>query len=116
MDDDTGKTEVPAADALLPFPVSLPMVFSPPKPGQIITSLMTGNTYTMAEPIGEGFFGHVFGCTDSWDNQLAAKVLKPTLPHEILKTNAWDEFRKLMAVRHPFITYVYDAFEFENAC
>jgi serine/threonine-protein kinase len=116
MEATPSKPDGPADDDQLALPVSLPIQYSAPQPGEIITSMMTQNTYTMGEHIGEGYFGHVFGCTDSWDNRLAAKVLKPTLPHETLKTQAWDEFKKLLTVRHPFITYVYDAFEYNNAC
>ena len=48
-----------------------------PKPGEVITSLATGNTYTIGEKIGEGHFGIVFACKAVWENDLAAKVLKP---------------------------------------
>jgi len=82
--------------------------------GEVITSLMTGNTYTMGERIGEGSFGVVFSCTDVWRNDLAAKVLKPVAPYETLKAHAESEFVKLLHLRNPFITFVYDAFEFRN--
>jgi hypothetical protein len=48
----------------------------PPSPGEVITSLATGTTYTMGERIGEGSFGVVFACTDGWRNDLAVKVMK----------------------------------------
>jgi hypothetical protein len=35
-----------------------------PTPGEIITSLATGNSYTMGSSIGEGFFGLVYGRFD----------------------------------------------------
>jgi hypothetical protein len=48
----------------------------PPSLGEVITSLATGNTYTMGEKIGEGNFGMVYSCADQWGNALAAKVMK----------------------------------------
>jgi hypothetical protein len=39
----------------------------PPNPGETITSELTGNTYTMGEKIGEGFFGLVYSCVDVWN-------------------------------------------------
>jgi hypothetical protein len=39
-------------------------------------------TYTIGDVIGEGAFGVVFACTDGWENDLAAKVLKPTRSHD----------------------------------
>jgi eukaryotic-like serine/threonine-protein kinase len=85
-----------------------------PEPGEVITSLATGNTFTMGESLGEGHFGVVFACTDVWDNELAAKVLKPVGSYEEVKAKAEDELHKLVAVRHPFITYAYDAFEYRD--
>jgi serine/threonine protein kinase len=85
-----------------------------PTPGETITSLLTNNTYTMGDLIGEGAFGQVFACTDVWENELAAKVLKPIAPYEVVKARAAAEAEKLVALRHPNITYVYDAFEFRD--
>jgi serine/threonine-protein kinase len=85
-----------------------------PGVGEVITSLATGNTYTMGEKIGEGAFGQVFECTDVWDNDLAAKVLKPTATYEAVKARAESEVAKLVDLRHPCITYIYDAFEYRD--
>lgn len=87
---------------------------TPPKPGEVITSITTGNTYTMGEKIGEGHFGLVFGCVDVWENNLAAKVMKPLGPYEKVKQATIQELRKLIDLRHPNVTYVYDAFEFRE--
>jgi len=86
----------------------------PPAPGEVITSEATGNTYTMGEQIGEGHFGLVFGCLDVWNNNLAAKVLKPLGPYDKVKASALAELQKLLLLRHPHITYVFDAFEFRD--
>ena len=82
--------------------------------GEIITSLSTGNTYTIGPQIGEGNFGIVYSCSDDWDNELAVKVLKPIRPYEELKSNAEGEFSRLRQLRHPNITFIYDAFEYQN--
>jgi serine/threonine protein kinase len=75
---------------------------------------MTGNTYTMGEGIGEGYFGLVFSCFDTWGNALAAKVMKPLRTYEEVRASAESELQKLFAVRHPYVTYVFDAFEYRD--
>ncbi len=87
---------------------------TPPTPGEIITSEATGNTYTMGEKIGEGHFGLVYSCVDVWNNSLAAKVMKPLGPYEKVKAATEAELEKLLRLRHPHITYVFDAFEFRE--
>jgi len=68
----------------------------------------------MGEKIGEGFFGVVYSCLDIWGNDLAAKVLKPIGTYEKVRSSAEAELRKLALLRHPHVTYVYDAFEFRD--
>jgi serine/threonine-protein kinase len=85
-----------------------------PTAGEVITSLATGTTYTMGEQIGEGFFGVVFACSDGWQNDLAAKILKPVRPYEDLRISAVGELHRLVDLRHPYITYVHDAFEYRE--
>lgn len=82
--------------------------------GEVITSLATGISYVMGERLGEGYFGVVFGCSDGWNNDLAAKVLKATGTYESVRASAEAELRKLLLLRHPHITYVYDAFEYRD--
>lgn len=92
-------------------PVALPAALVvPPNPGEAITSELTGNTYTMGDRIGEGFFGLVYSCVDVWNNQLAVKVLKGRAPYDVIEAAATQEFQKVMLLRHPHITYVFDAF------
>ncbi len=86
----------------------------PPTVGEVITSLATNNSYVMGEQIGEGHFGLVFACQDGWGNDLAAKVLKPTGPYERVRASAEAELQKLLALRPPHITYVFDAFEYRD--
>lgn len=85
-----------------------------PSVGEIITSMATGNSYTMGEKIGEGNFGVVYACKDIWENDLAAKVLKPIGTYEKVKASATEELIKLVQLRNPHITFVYDAFEFRD--
>ncbi len=83
-----------------------------PQPGEKIRCDRTGNTYVMGEKLGEGFFGEVYECRDQWGNHLAAKVLKARLTYEEVRASAEKEFAKLSLLRHPKITYAYDAFEY----
>jgi len=85
-----------------------------PAQGEVIASTRTGNTYTFGERLGEGFFGIVFACTDVWGNELAAKVFKPISTYEKVRGNATGELDKLRELRHPNVTFVYDAFEFRD--
>ena len=86
----------------------------PPSPGEVITSRATGTSYTMGESIGEGFFGFVFACTDGWRNDLAVKVMKPVRSYEEVQAATMGEVKRLLLLRHPHITYVYDAFEYRD--
>src|SRR5437879_6189944 len=103
------QASTPAATPPAPTPVL-------PTAGEAITSLMTGCTYTMGEPIGQGSFGIVYECVDDWNNQLAAKVLRPTKPPHEMQAAAWAEMQKLFQLRHPQVTYLYDAFEYRGVC
>jgi serine/threonine-protein kinase len=85
-----------------------------PTSGETITSLMTGSSYVIGSEIGEGSFGIVYSCKDVWENELAVKVLKPIGSYEKVKDSANKEFQKLILLRHPFITYVFDAFEYRD--
>jgi serine/threonine protein kinase len=87
-----------------------------PAIGAAITSQVTGNTYFFEDQIGEGGFGVVFACTDVWDNQLVAKILKPRQDSaDGLEKHAFEELQKVLHVRHPNVTHTYDAFEFNGA-
>ncbi len=102
-----------------PVPVvshnTLPFKF--PDAGASITSPITGNTYTIGSRIGEGNFGVVFNCSDVWGNELAAKVLKSNGgDFDAVEEKARSELQTLVAVRHPNIVHVHDAFVFHGAC
>jgi serine/threonine protein kinase len=111
------QPEPPAVNALGTEPAAAnppEKIFVPPTPGESITCLDSKITYTMGDKLGEGHFGVVYSCTDEWNNELAAKVLKPLWSYEQVLKAAREEMQKLFAVRHPFITYVYDAFEYRD--
>ena len=113
---------MPEADTNLPLPpsesaVALPTplpVFTPPTEGELITSNATGNTYRIGRVIGEGSFGVVYECTDTWENELAVKVLKPRGTYEQVRDSAITELQRLQTLRHPNVTYVHDGFEFRH--
>jgi serine/threonine protein kinase len=91
-------------------------LFNLPAAGAAITSQVTGNTYLFEDQMGEGNFGVVFACTDVWDNRLVAKILKPRQDSaDGLEAHAFEELQKLLHVRHPNVTHIYDAFEFNGA-
>jgi serine/threonine-protein kinase len=85
-----------------------------PTPGEIIETIITKNSFTIGEKIGEGSFGVVFACTDAWNNDLAAKVFKPHGTYERVQAAAAAEFAKLRELRNPYITFVHDAFEYRD--
>lgn len=90
-----------------------PRRFQPPEKGEVIVN--EGRRYFMGEELGKGGFGIVYECTDDWGNSLVAKIL---LPHDQsyreVRRNWQEELRKLMVLRHPGITFVYDAFEHKD--
>jgi len=87
--------------------------FNPPKSGEGV--VYRGVTYRFGEEIGRGSFGIVYYCSDDWGNQLAAKVLIPNLkPHDQLRHDWEREVDNLRTFRSPFITFVYDAFEYRD--
>ncbi|HEY5298927.1 MAG TPA: protein kinase family protein [Verrucomicrobiae bacterium] len=102
----------PPAQSLITPP--LPKLFVLPTLGLVITSALTKNSFTIGEKIGEGNFGMVYSCQDVWRNDLAVKVLKPTGSYEQVQKAAQSEFIKLLQLRNPYITFVYDAFEYRD--
>ncbi len=89
-------------------------IFTLPDEHTLITSEVTGNTFKIGNQIGEGNFGYVYHCTDTWGNELAVKILKPIGTYQEVQQSTVAEFEKLKLLRHPNITYVYDAFEYKH--
>jgi len=110
----SNETQSPPVATPTSTPVSLAKTVVLPTPGEVITSTGTNNTYTMGERIGGGHFSDVFACQDVWRNDLAAKVLKPLGTYEHVRANAIAEFEKLRHLRNPYVTFVFDAFEFRD--
>lgn len=115
-DPSTSQPSIELEDAIAPEALtpSGDWVVMLPEKGEVITSLATRNSYKMGDKIGEGSFGIVYECSDGWRNNLAAKVLKQTAKYEQARQAAEAEFLKLLHLRHPQITYIFDAFEYRN--
>lgn len=71
--------------------------------------------YFMGDYIAGGSYGDVYECTDEWANPLVAKVLKPAMSFEEVKRQWESEVANLSRMRHPNITYIHDAFFYDNA-
>ena len=91
-DDETPPFAPPGETAALHAPQA---IFTPPDVGELITSSSTGNTYRIGAVIGEGAFGVVYECIDTWENELAVKVLKPRGTYEQVRDSAIAELEKL---------------------
>jgi serine/threonine protein kinase len=85
-----------------------------PRPGEIIPSPRFQNAYRFGGKIGEGAYSVVYRCRDRWNNDLAAKVLKPTNTYEAVKAAARAEFERLRVLRHLRVTQVVDEFEYRD--
>jgi serine/threonine protein kinase len=88
--------------------------FRLPNKGETIT--YEGSTYTIGERLASGGFAAVYACTDDWGTPLVAKVLEPRnrLSYEQCQAIALREFGNLKQLRHPNITYLHAAFEYED--
>jgi serine/threonine protein kinase len=85
-------------------------VFSPPVPGDIITG--HNSHYIIGSLINAGNFGTVYECRDEWGNALAAKVIRPlNRSYDEVRLEWSRELNKLLHLRHPNVTYLYDACE-----
>jgi serine/threonine-protein kinase len=81
-----------------------------PVPGEVITH--GKNQYIVGEALGQGSYGATFACTDQWQNSLVVKVLVPyRQTYEQVRVNWQREITSLFTLRHPNVTYVFDAFE-----
>ncbi|KIG17496.1 serine/threonine protein kinase [Enhygromyxa salina] len=70
--------------------------------------------YYIGAPIGQGYYGIVYDCTDDWGNELVAKVLKPMGSFQQVADRWQREAAVLTTMRHPSITYIHDAFVYHN--
>lgn len=84
-----------------------------PVPGELIAH--GRNQYRIGEILGGGSYGVTYAGADQWENELVIKVLMPQgQTYEQVRRNWEREITTLFRLRHPNITYVYDAFELAN--
>jgi serine/threonine protein kinase len=85
-------------------------------PGWGETIWYNDNRYIIGKPLGYGAFGAVYECVDDWGNELAAKVLHPLgdRNYDHVRTEWLGELQRLVLLRHPNITFIYDAFEYNE--
>jgi serine/threonine-protein kinase len=87
--------------------------FTLPREGLVIRH--QGRNYSLGKYIGEGSWGVIYHCTDDWENELVAKILKPRhRTYEAVKDEWTKELSNLVKLRHPNITFVYDSFEYRD--
>lgn len=96
-----------------PLNFQTPKFFRPPQYGEIIN--YNDRKYFIGKSINQGYFGQVYECEDEWGNELAAKVIVPqNQTYEAVWKRWLQEQDNLVNLRHPNITYIYDAFECED--
>ena len=93
--------------------VRQPRRFRLPEKGEVIPH--GERNYYIGEKLGRGGFGVVYECSDDWGNPLVAKVILPhERPYSDVRDSWHEEASKLMDLRHPNITFVRDAFEYQD--
>ena len=93
--------------------VRQPRRFRLPEKGEVIPH--GERNYYIGEKLGRGGFGVVYECSDDWGNPLVAKVIIPhERPYSDVRDSWHEEASKLMDLRHPNITFVRDAFEYQD--
>jgi eukaryotic-like serine/threonine-protein kinase len=69
-------------------------------------------TYVLGREVGSGHFGSVYECLGPFDQRYALKVLRPSgRPFVQVRMEWLREVQRLLALRHPNVVYVHDAFE-----
>ena len=88
-----------------------------PREGESVEGDLSGSVYSVGELLGEGHYGRVWAATDCWGNKLALKVFRPERgTFAEVQQSALREISNLLVLRSPFVTHVYDAFVYRNAC
>jgi serine/threonine-protein kinase len=89
---------------------SSPTLIRCPVPGETIRH--GKNVYRIGEVLGRGSYGVTYAGLDQWENALVIKVLVPEgQTYDQVRHNWHREITSLFRLRHPNITFVYDAFE-----
>ena len=89
-----------------------PVRYAFPTAGEVVTR--DHANFYLGKPIGQGYYGIVYDCTDDWGNELVAKVLKPMGTYAEVADRWQREAAVLTTMRHPSITYIHDAFIHHN--
>lgn len=89
-----------------------PVHYAFPQPGEVIAREHV--EYRLGAPIGQGYYGIVYDCSDDWGNELVAKLLKPDSSFSEVADRWQREAAVLTTMRHPNITYIHDAFIYRN--
>lgn len=93
--------------------VRQPRRFRLPDKGEVISH--GDRNYHIGEKLGRGGFGIVYECSDEWGNALVAKIILPhDRPYAEVRESWLEEAGKLVDLRHPNITFVRDAFEYQD--
>lgn len=109
-----GATTQVSSSRLAEDPPSSPeRKFTPPSGDEIIA--VDGKYYFVGKLLGAGAFGRVYECSDEWSNDLVAKIIVPRDQTYDQVRDSWlQELSKLVALRHPNVTYVHNAFEYKD--
>src|SRR5258708_30682990 len=103
----------PRLNAIRNIAFRQPRHFQPPAKGEVLVN--ADRRYFIGDAIRQVRFGIVYDCIDDWGNGLEAKILIPHDKSYREVRRVWqDELRKLLVMRHPNITFVYDAFEYKD--
>ena len=95
------------------IPAAQPRRFRLPDKGEVISH--GERNFYIGEKLGRGGFGVVYECSDDWGNPLVAKVILPhERPYAEVRESWLEEADKLMDLRHPNITFVREAFEYQD--
>ncbi len=69
-------------------------------------------TYLLGRQVGSGHFGSVYECLGPFDQRYALKILRPSgRPTDQVREEWRREVQRLLALRHPNVVYIHDAFE-----
>ena len=76
---------------------------------------VSGIQYIIGDEVGYGRFGVVSACRDEWGRDLVAKKINAGKSLSDSSQEMYlKEMQKLVALRHPNITYIHQAFNAEN--
>jgi serine/threonine-protein kinase len=98
--------------AFVPFAPAPPAAAAAP-PSQRLRAIQSQRgTYLVGAERGAGHFGSVHECFGPFDQRYALKVLRPSgRPIEQVRAEWAKEVQRLLALRHPNVVYIHDAFE-----